>query len=498
MTDRPAAARAGGAEETGAWPMVAVVCGYFLSQVLYRRLLSGGLALDEAQMFLWSQRLAWGYGPQPPLYSWLQWAVFRVVPDPLLGLSLLKNAFLATTYLSVYALLSTAHPRGRAGLAALSLFLVPQVSWDSQRDMTHSVLVVTLAALATLAFWTRTLPGRPWGWALFGLLVGLGPLAKPNFLIVPLALLLAAASFPETRGRLRPSGIALALGVAAAVWAMPLRWVRLNPDLAYASVHKLQRAGGVSVWESMGAGILAFGLALLGCLALATVVLAVIRWRCRARQGQTGGAPFLDRFLLRVVLFGMALALLGLMAARATQVQEIWLLPVVYLAGPLATLALLRRTGAGGGRALGRTIAGLAALVAVALGVHVRYGDPGNPALGRAPVEAIASEIEARFPGVRQVVAEPEWLAANLLYRRPDLEVATTLRPGPAPAAGQAPVLVLWERPEAERPLLSARLAARWGIPVALGPAVPLSAPFPPQPREIFEVEAMPLVLGGG
>ena len=97
---RPSAGRAivsggvtaGEEVEPQAWPWTLVICGYFLFQALYRRLLGGGLLIDEAQMLLWSRELAWGYGPQPPLYSWLQWATFAAVPDRLLALALLKNA----------------------------------------------------------------------------------------------------------------------------------------------------------------------------------------------------------------------------------------------------------------------------------------------------------------------------------------------------------------------------------------------------------------------
>ena len=57
-----------------------MILGYFLFQALYRRLLGGGLLIDEAQMLLWSREPLGGYGPQPPLYSWLQFAAFRSFP----------------------------------------------------------------------------------------------------------------------------------------------------------------------------------------------------------------------------------------------------------------------------------------------------------------------------------------------------------------------------------------------------------------------------------
>jgi len=58
--------------------LLAALAVYFLLQLLVRVTVAGGVEKDEAEQLLWTQTLAWGYGPQPPLYSWLQWAVFRL------------------------------------------------------------------------------------------------------------------------------------------------------------------------------------------------------------------------------------------------------------------------------------------------------------------------------------------------------------------------------------------------------------------------------------
>ena len=43
-----------------------------LAHVVARVTLSPALKWDEAEQILWTQQLAWGYGAQPPLYTWLQ------------------------------------------------------------------------------------------------------------------------------------------------------------------------------------------------------------------------------------------------------------------------------------------------------------------------------------------------------------------------------------------------------------------------------------------
>lgn len=473
----------------GAWPALdwpLVICGYFAAMAVWRRLLGAGLALDDAEILLWSRHLAWGYGPQPPLYSWLQWAFLQVVPDPLLALALLKNGLLAATYLAVWRLLRTAHPDHVAGPAALALFLVPQVSWDSQRELTHSVLATALVAGTALAFWTRALPGRPGGWALLGLVTGLGLLAKPNFVIVPAALVLAAATLAGQRRRIAPAGVLLAAVVAALVVAMPLRWALAHPELAFASARKLQTAGGVGA-AAAASGLTELARALLRVLVLPAVVLGTIRF---LHRGKAVAAPWtdLDRLLLRAVAIGAVLATAGVLLSGTANVRPIWLMPVVVLAAPVAAARLLAVTGPAGARALLRTLAVLALVVFVALGVRIRYGEPGNPALNRAPVAEIAEMVAARFPGAERIVAAPAWLAGSLVYLRPDLPVVSPETPGPPPAAGARVIAVWWDGDK--RDGIVAGLARSWSTPVALSAPVRLTLPFPLQPDEPFDVDA--------
>lgn len=468
------------------WPLV--ICGYFALQAVWRRLLGGGLTLDEAEMLLWSRHLAWGYGSQPPLYSWVQWAVFQIVPDTLLALSLLKNLLLAGLYLAVYRLLRAAHPSSVAGPAALCVFLLPQVSWESQRDLTHSVLVTTMAAITTLVFWSITLTGRRFGWLAFGVAVGLGLLAKANFVVVPLALGLAAASLPELRHRLSLRGIAAALLVCAAMIGMPVRWALTNPDLSLSSVEKLGVSGGPNLAAAL-AGLRGFAEASAGLLALAAVVLGATYVFCRPYPRRPPLRPgLLDRFLLRLVCISLGLVGAAIVLAGMTDVRDRWLITAVYLIPPLAAIRVMNARGPRAARVLVRTVAVLAAVVVVALAVHFRYGRPGNPSLTRAPVAALAEELSARHPEAALIVAEPAWLAGNLLYQRPHLPVVSARNPGPAPADGALALAVWWNGDRSE--FVTGALAARWGKPVVLGPAERLSFPFPIQPGQSFDVDA--------
>lgn len=467
------------------WPLV--ICGYFVAQVVWRRLLGAGLALDEAEILLWSRHLAWGYGPQPPLYSWLQWIFLQIVPDGLLALSLLKNLLLATTYLMVWRLLRKAFPDRIAGPAALALFLVPQISWDSQRDLTHSVLATALTAAVVLVFWSRVLPGRTAGWALFGVVTGLGLLAKPNFLIVPVALVLAATTMAELRNRISPGGPLLAAAIAALMIALPLRWALEHPEIAFASTHKLELATRFGA-AAVVAGLSNVTSALADVLFVTAIVVGAI-FVLRRRAG-LASAPWttLERLILRTVIIGIALATAAVLVSGTTNVRSIWLHPVVCLTAPLAAVRLLVATGSAGSRALLRTIAVLAIAVFAGLALNIRYGDPGNPALNRAPIAEIADLIEQRFPAADLIVAEPSWLAGSLIYRRPDLPVVSSTDPGDRQPPDARVLALWWDGDWRER--ISTSLTKQWDTPVAVSEPDRLSLPFHLQPAEPFDVDA--------
>ena len=405
-------------DRAGFWPLVFV--GYFLFQAVWRRATGGALGLDEAQIILDGQGLAWGYGAQPPLYGWLQWGFLRLMPDPILAMALLKNALLASTFLLVYRLLRSAHPPRVAGLAAASMMLLPQIAWESQRALTHSVLCTTLAAAAALVFWTRVLPGRPGADLLFGLAVGLGMLAKANFVFVPVALVLAAASLPELRRGLRPAGMAVAgrwrrrsaSGRRSGRSGTPSR-LRLDLQApagsgALGGGGRRARAAGAGGRGRRVPGVAGGGA---GDFALAL-----------RPAGGAGGGAVLERFLLRTVVVGLVLAAAAVLVTGSTTTKDRWLQPVLYLAAPVATLWLLPRMREAGGRWLGRAVAALAVLAAAALPVALVTGTPGEVARGGAPV-AGSRRASRSGPEPGRIVVDPEWLAGNFHYLHPEWPV---------------------------------------------------------------------------
>ena len=201
-------------------------------------------------------------------------------------------------------------------------------------------------------------------------------------------------------------------------------------------------------------------------------------------------APLLDRFLIRLALVGLGLAVLAVLLAGATSAKDRWLQPVLYVAAPAATLWLVPRVSWAGAKWLGRVAVVAAVAVALALPVHLLTGTPGKPARGDAPVAALARGLAPMVsPGVR-VVADPEWLAGNLFYQRRDWTVASA---GVAvPAAGEA-LLLVWQDDPARGAELAVALGARSGQRLALGAPTRLDAPYSWQPKATLTLYAAPL-----
>src|SRR3989338_3923217 len=107
-----------------------LVLVYFTLQIIVRTFISGSLEFDEAEQVLFSQQLSLGYGPQPPLYEWLQKLFFSVFGLNVFSLSLFKNILFVIIYSFLFksARLVLKNDK-QAGLASLLLLLTHTYAW---------------------------------------------------------------------------------------------------------------------------------------------------------------------------------------------------------------------------------------------------------------------------------------------------------------------------------------------------------------------------------
>ncbi|QPZ92464.1 ArnT family glycosyltransferase [Thioclava electrotropha] len=487
MSADPMPRAAGRALPDAIWPLSIVA--YFVLQTLYRTALGGALGLDDAQMIFDARSFAWGYGPQLPLFAWLQHLVFMVTGPTMFGLALLKNTLLCGTVLTCYGLMRTRLDPRRAWVATLGLMLLPQIAWESQRALTHSVLATFSAALCFATIWWIARRPSLAGFVTLGLVLGLGLLSKYNFVLLPISTTLALIGFPELRASFRDRRLFLSLLIAAAIALPPYVWILNHPEIAFASAKKFDAAEDVSLGARLVGPVLATGQGVLNFLALPLLVGGLLYWRYRERKPEAP-QPLL-RLMLWVIVIGLVLLLIGALAVGAGQIKDRWLQPLLFLAGPAVGLWLLPRLSATGLRRLQQVYAVLLVLVMIALPIHFFQGKSRNA----APFETLVPQLVAAV-GADATLIAPQWEGANILYRAPRMTVLNASS-GLAKPLPDGPAFVIWDGTNAATGAGLLRATYPDYPDWTTGEVQQLAAPYPFADGKTFTLSFAPVVKPG-
>ncbi|MEL6766584.1 MAG: glycosyltransferase family 39 protein [Pseudomonadota bacterium] len=313
---------------------------------------------DEAQYWAYGQELAWGYFSKPPLVGAVILLTTEIGGDTLFALRFGAPVAHAIIAFGLF-LLGRRLFDGETGFWASAAYsLAPGVSVSSMIMSTDPVMMAfwTIGLLA----WIRAAEGggRGW-WALLGLCIGLGALAKYTMLVLPVGAL-GYALF-SARGR-DWQGAAVAGGVALVVLLPNLLW---NLDNSFATVtHVAEDAdpgGGyfnpLKFLEFAGAQ-----LGVIGPVIFPAILVAFWRWR-----------DWVGDWRMRLLAWQTGTLLFAMLAlAFLTRAQPNWAAPA-YVAGTLFAVRFL--IGSGFARTL-RWQAGLGVIAAFAVyAAAALYGD---------------------------------------------------------------------------------------------------------------------------
>ncbi|MCP4287837.1 MAG: hypothetical protein GY792_25940 [Gammaproteobacteria bacterium] len=429
-----------------------LLAGYFLLQWALRTTMGTGFELDESEQLLFAQRLQLGYSADPPLYTWLQIPLLRLFGESAAALALLKNLLLFLTYACCYFI-----GRGaglnieRAGLAALSLILLPQIGWESQRDLTHSVLVTTVAAAA---LWTLVslLNGRrgPGQYALLGLLFGLGLLSKYNFAIFILVVTITLATL-QPRLVWRPASL-LTLSICALTVTPFAYWLIDHIELATSTAHKLGTDVYPSYWKGVAAGLVSLVrsyAAFCGLLLLALLISfrpwSLLRGASLSKTARPAAVLLLQRMLWITLL----VLIIILLSMGSMEYRDRYLLPVLFFFPLIAFLLLPANVFLRGVSGYRRWL--LAAMVLIPLGLLVR----GHllPLTGKQvklafPGQSLAQALIRDAGAPAFVIANRSFIGGNLKPYLGIAFVASTRMQFPLRellAERGQPILLVWE-----------------------------------------------------
>lgn len=448
---------------------VFVILGlYFLARVFVRVAISATPEMDESEQLIQTQAWAWGYGPQPPLYTWIQKLVFAGLGSNLLALALLKNALLfATCFMTERAGRELTGHRAGGLFALLGLFCVPHFVWASQNDLTHSILAILLVACTVWCITKLMQTKSSAVYALLGVLIATGVLSKYNYIAFLLALIAAMTSIRESRGIVLNWKMAGTLALALILLAPHLVWMRHHPELAFRKFQGLHAASQDGLFQSWihGFGTLATSLVPYFVPLAAACGLAHKRWP-RFRDFWPGFDFDPDvrvRVAMRLVGISIGAFLLAVMLFRA-QFKERWIHPNLFVL-PL----LLGSVRSNWNPTIAKRLIGITAVIAflvfLILPGRVLFASATHqPHRQNLPYDALVDQAFSNVPAPLLVIASPNALAGAVKLRNPALRVVTPLESPPLEHDG-GPALILWDTSIKNSGGSIEKVLGRFGIP---------------------------------
>ncbi len=292
------------------------------SLVLIRVFLRGyPLELDEAEQIVLAQDLLPGYPDQPPLYSWLQYLVFKGLGANLLSLALLKSCLLGSCFFCFYYI-SRCHCRSAIATwcATLAWGIIPAIGYDLLKDNTHSVLALLAACLTWYWFTIPSSVGKKTWYLVLGLMIGIGFLSKFNYFLFLAILLISAISLKEWRLKLIDPAIFLTIITAILLASPYFLWLSKHPQLGLHATYKLVPTTKALWWHGLVALFQSIFFFTAVLLTLAAFLLPI---KFSAKQ-----TPF-NQLLIRYHLIALLTLLFLLIVLRDFQPR--WLIPILFL-----------------------------------------------------------------------------------------------------------------------------------------------------------------------
>ncbi|MEJ2309304.1 MAG: glycosyltransferase family 39 protein [Gammaproteobacteria bacterium] len=300
---------------------------YFCINLLVRVVISPNVGLDEAEQILLTQSLEWGYNSQPPLYTWMQYIYFKLFGNNIFALSLLKNTLLFLTYIFVYksARLVT-NDSILAVIATASLILIPQISWESQRALTHSVLLTCVSSIIIyfifkIKYTAENVSIRYY--SLLGLLIAIGMLTKYSFSIFIFAVLVASLMDEKLRGFILKKELIITFSIAAILLAPHILWFIDNISVVTNST--ISKLSPDQEDFSFVTGIISLLKAILAFLA----PLLIVSFLAFRNSLTNNGSAFIFHFFIIVIIT----LILFTIVTGATNYKDRWMQPYFFLMG---------------------------------------------------------------------------------------------------------------------------------------------------------------------
>ncbi len=377
--------------------VVFVLC-YFAFQTILVTVVSNGAGLDDAEQLANIGYLDWGMADRnPSLYMDYQSGSVSIrhinahAPDRQVQHS--RKPFPERLRCHETARLS----RIVASASMLGLFLIPQIGWESQRALTHSVAGTAGCGWAFLAFAWHMRARHTGSAAALGVAMAAALLGKFNASFFLIMLIVTGLLIPEYR-RILLSKLSIVTVLAFAICFGPTAfWMLAHKSsvLARANKFEIGASGNVLFDRLMGVESLVEAAFLFSILALAIAgIIALIHWKKRTAPSTplTVG----EKFIRLLILMGLVIVLVGVVATGANNVKDRWLQPVLFLT-PALIASFMGRYRIGNRALIDYAVvsAVVALIVPPVLSYYLTYGS-SSPPYGQLDYRHLYEEVQAK------------------------------------------------------------------------------------------------------
>ena len=309
---------------------------YFGLHALLRIAMGEPLTETEARLLEDAVTFRWSYEGQLPLYTWIQFAVFHLIGPGLPAMAFVKNGILVVLVFAVFLMVRPATGLKWAWIAVLSLFLVPDLVWSAQHDLSSELLATALAALTVMALvLARRAPSFP-RYLMFGIFLGLGTLSAAPFLVFAAALFGASLTIAGYRRMYLSAGMSAGILAALGIGMLP----SLISDGAALSdvIDAAAHAGGGSLSDRATGALATIAASVqFAAFLIAALALAFSTGLGKIREIDPSVRE-IRRLLARTAAGGFSLLLLQTLHTGTAVTSQASLLPVLFLAAPALAL----------------------------------------------------------------------------------------------------------------------------------------------------------------
>jgi lipopolysaccharide core galacturonosyltransferase RgtB len=401
---------------------------YLGLHLIFRTLVSETAGIDEAHQLVLGQKFQRGYGPHAPLYTWLMILFLHVFGWSESSLTLLRELLLFSTYTLTYfnaRELTRSHACGI--LAAIALQFHPSIFWESQRELTNSIVASTMV-LATLLSFLRIRPDRWGAWIAFGLFGGLTILSKYNAGIFYGAMLIAVLTIPNLRRQMLNWRLAVAILVSLAVVAPNAYWAYAHRDLTLSLTYKFGIHESMPWFQSVRTGLVNWFVAVAAHVAPVVAIFAAILWRPIFPERCLKLHSEKERFLWHTLLIVFGIGIIVVLF-KVTEFKDRWLQPL-FIATPILVVVAVRN---GLNRARLKTLSLLALAIAcivvilapgrlflterrgqIAMWIRIEKEDKPHRDILNAPFRKIAADLKSPAENADFILSGTYWVGGNL------------------------------------------------------------------------------------